>query len=87
MENIPSYISRKFGYTKPDYMHPLLEQCLKETYGVIIYQEQVLEIAKRLAGYSLGAADLLRRAMGKKVKSEMDAQREIFVNLGFQLNR
>lgn len=80
MENIPAYIARKHTKQKPNYLHPLIEPILKETYGVIIYQEQVLEIAKILAGYSLGNADLLRRAMGKKIKSEMDAQREIFIS-------
>lgn len=80
MENIPTYIACKHGDQKPDYLHPLLEQTLKETNGVIIYQEQVMEIAKILSGYSLGAADLLRRAMGKKVKAEMDAQEEMFVS-------
>lgn len=80
MDNIPTYIHRKHGDEKIIYPHPLLENTLKETYGVIVYQEQVMEIAKVLAGYSLGAADLLRRAMGKKIKEEMDQQREIFVN-------
>ncbi len=79
MENIPTYIARKHGREKPEYPHPMLEECLKETFGVIIYQEQVMEIAKILAGYSLGGADLLRRAMGKKIKAEMDAQRDMFV--------
>ncbi|MBP7709797.1 MAG: DNA polymerase III subunit alpha [Rickettsiales bacterium] len=78
MDNIPTYIRRKHGLEKIEYPHPLLEVCLKETYGVIVYQEQVMEIAKVLAGYSLGAADLLRRAMGKKIKEEMDQQRAIF---------
>ncbi len=80
MDNIPTYIRRKHGEEKIEYPHPLLEKCLAETYGVIVYQEQVMEIAKVLAGYSLGAADLLRRAMGKKIKEEMDAQRKIFVD-------
>jgi len=80
MDNIPTYIACKHGVQKPDYLHPKLEGILKETFGVIIYQEQVLQIAQVLAGYSLGAADLLRRAMGKKIKEEMDAQRELFVN-------
>ncbi|MBU6140652.1 MAG: DNA polymerase III subunit alpha [Proteobacteria bacterium] len=80
MDNIPTYIRRKHGQEKIIYPHPLLEPTLKETYGVIVYQEQVMEIAKVLAGYSLGAADLLRRAMGKKIKEEMDQQRAIFVN-------
>lgn len=79
MENIPTYIACKHNKSQPDYLHPLLKNILEETYGVIIYQEQVLEIAKVLAGYSLGKADLLRRAMGKKIKSEMDAQSEIFI--------
>lgn len=68
MENIPTYIERKQGLQEPDYLHPLLEDVLKETYGVIIYQEQVMQIAQILSGYSLGEADLLRRAMGKKKK-------------------
>src|SRR5690606_38108851 len=63
---------------KPDYMHPMLEEVLKETHGVIIYQEQVQKIAQVMGGYTLGGADLLRRAMGKKIKEEMDAQRAIF---------
>ncbi|MEZ5835186.1 MAG: DNA polymerase III subunit alpha [Geminicoccaceae bacterium] len=79
MDNIPRYIAVKHGFEEPEYLHPLLEPILKETNGVIIYQEQVMEIAKQLAGYSLGGADLLRRAMGKKIKAEMDAQRETFV--------
>lgn len=79
MDNIPTYIARKHGKEKVDYLHPLLTEVLKETYGVIIYQEQVQKIAQVLAGYTLGAADLLRRAMGKKIKSEMDAQRATFV--------
>jgi DNA polymerase-3 subunit alpha len=78
MDNIPTYIKRKHGEEKIIYPHPLLENTLKETYGVIVYQEQVMEIAKVLAGYSLGGADLLRRAMGKKIKEEMDQQRAIF---------
>jgi DNA polymerase III subunit alpha len=80
MENIPTYIRRKLGQEEIAYPHPLLEPTLKETYGVIVYQEQVMEIARVLAGYSLGAADILRRAMGKKIKAEMGLQREIFVN-------
>ncbi len=80
MENIPKYIAVKQGAEKPDYLHPKLETILKETYGVIIYQEQVMQIAQVLSGYSLGGADLLRRAMGKKIKAEMDAQRKIFVD-------
>ncbi|MDN5248147.1 MAG: DNA polymerase III subunit alpha [Wolbachia endosymbiont of Tyrophagus putrescentiae] len=80
MDNIPTYISRKHGLEKPDYIHPLLEEVLKETFGVIIYQEQVMEIARILSGYSLAEADLLRRAMGKKIKEEMDKQRELFIS-------
>jgi DNA polymerase-3 subunit alpha len=79
MDNIPSYISRKHGAEKPDYLHPSLEGILKETFGIMIYQEQVMQIAQTLSGYSLGSADLLRRAMGKKIKEEMEAQREDFV--------
>jgi len=78
MENIPSFGRRKNGEETPDYLHPSLEAVLKETYGVIIYQEQVMQIAQILAGYSLGEADLLRRAMGKKIKAEMDAQKARF---------
>lgn len=81
MDNIPTYIARKHGTEKPEYLHPLLKTVLKETFGVIIYQEQVMQIAQVLAGYSLGEADLLRRAMGKKIKSEMEAQRDIFVKM------
>ena len=80
MENIPTYIDRKQGRQEPDYLHPKLEGVLKETYGVIIYQEQVMQIAQILSGYSLGEADLLRRAMGKKKKEEMDKQRKRFVD-------
>ncbi|MEM6650590.1 MAG: DNA polymerase III subunit alpha [Pseudomonadota bacterium] len=79
MDNIPTYIDRKAGREAPDYLHPLLEEVLKETYGVIIYQEQVMQIAQILSGYSLGEADLLRRAMGKKKKEEMDKQKVRFV--------
>jgi DNA polymerase-3 subunit alpha len=80
MANIPTYNLRKHGDEKPDYIHPKLEPILKETFGVVIYQEQVMQIAQLLAGYSLGEADLLRRAMGKKIKREMAAQRERFVS-------
>ncbi len=79
MDNIPSYINRKHGTEAPDYLHPSLEGILKETFGIMIYQEQVMQIAQTLSGYSLGSADLLRRAMGKKIKEEMEAQREDFV--------
>lgn len=80
MENIPVYIARKHGRERVDTLHPMLKDVLQETYGVIIYQEQVQKIAQVMAGYTLGAADLLRRAMGKKIKAEMDAQRAIFVD-------
>ena len=79
MENIDMYIDRKFGREEVDCLHPSLVDVLTETYGVIIYQEQVMKIAQVLAGYSLGEADLLRRAMGKKKKEEMDVQRARFV--------
>lgn len=77
---VDDYIERKHGRQKVAYPHPLLESILKPTYGVILYQEQVMQIAQVLAGYSLGAADLLRRAMGKKKPEEMAKQREIFVS-------
>jgi DNA polymerase-3 subunit alpha len=80
MDNIPTYINRKHGEELVDCLHPLLEPVLKETYGVIIYQEQVMQIAQVLAGYSLGEADLLRRAMGKKDKNEMAKQKSRFVD-------
>jgi DNA polymerase III subunit alpha len=79
MEMIDTYIDRKFGRAEVDYLHPTLKEVLTETYGVIIYQEQVMKIAQILAGYSLGEADLLRRAMGKKKKEEMDVQRARFI--------
>jgi DNA polymerase-3 subunit alpha len=79
MANIPVYCARKQGEEEVEYAHPKLEPILRETFGVITYQEQVQQIARDLAGYSLGQADLLRRAMGKKIKSEMDAQRDRFV--------
>jgi DNA polymerase III subunit alpha len=80
MANIPTYCARKHGREQPEYIHPKLEPVLRETFGVIIYQEQVMDAARRLSGYSLGEADLLRRAMGKKIRSEMDAQRKRFVD-------
>jgi DNA polymerase III subunit alpha len=79
MDNIDSYVSRKHGREAPDYLHPLIQSILEETYGVIIYQEQVMQIAQTLSGFSLGEADLLRRAMGKKIKKEMAQQRSRFV--------
>ncbi len=80
MANIPVYCARKHGLEQPEYPHPLLEQVLSETHGIIVYQEQVMQAAQILSGYSLGEADLLRRAMGKKIKAEMDKQRERFVS-------
>jgi DNA polymerase III subunit alpha len=79
MDNIPSFGRRKLGTEPIDYPHALLEPILAETYGIFVYQEQVMQAAQVLAGYSLGGADLLRRAMGKKIKAEMDAQRATFV--------
>ncbi|MBF0354249.1 MAG: DNA polymerase III subunit alpha [Alphaproteobacteria bacterium] len=80
MGNIPSFIKRKHGEEEPDCLHPTLEPILKETFGIMVYQEQVMQIAQVLSGYTLGGADLLRRAMGKKNKEEMDAQRKNFVD-------
>ncbi|MGB3456394.1 MAG: DNA polymerase III subunit alpha [Litorimonas sp.] len=80
MRNIPDFIERKFGRQEIAYPHPQLEELLKETYGIIIYQEQVMEIAKILSGFSLGDADLLRRAMGKKDQAEMDRQKDKFID-------
>ncbi len=79
MANIPVYCARKLGREKVEYLHPLLEPILEQTYGIITYQEQVQQIARDMAGYTLAEADLLRRAMGKKIKSEMDAQRGRFL--------
>jgi DNA polymerase-3 subunit alpha len=79
MANIPTYCARKHGLEPSDYIHAKLEPILKETFGVIIYQEQVMRAAQILAGFSLGQADLLRRAMGKKIRKEMQAQRKDFV--------
>src|SRR5690606_15287844 len=78
MDNIPLFNDRKHGREEVEYPHPDLSQVLDETYGIIVYQEQVMQIAQLLSGYSLGEADMLRRAMGKKIKAEMDAQRERF---------
>ncbi|MGI9366867.1 MAG: DNA polymerase III subunit alpha [Rhizobiaceae bacterium] len=80
MENIPVYNARKHGEEEPDYYHEKIEGVLAETQGVIIYQEQVMQIAQILSGYSLGEADMLRRAMGKKIRSEMEIQRKRFVD-------
>ena len=80
MEWIPSYIKRKHGKEKVKFIHDDLKSILEPTYGIGIYQEQILQIAQQFAGYSLGEADLLRRAIGKKIKKELDAQREMFVS-------
>ncbi len=80
MDNIPLFGKRKSGEVPIEYPHPKLESILAETYGIFVYQEQVMQAAQILAGYSLGDADLLRRAMGKKVQAEMDAQRQRFVD-------
>ncbi|HCL62291.1 MAG TPA: DNA polymerase III subunit alpha [Rhizobiales bacterium] len=82
MDNIDSYVNRKHGREEIETLHPMIEPILKETYGVIIYQEQVMQIAQVLSGFSLGEADLLRRAMGKKIKKEMTAQKTRFVEGG-----
>lgn len=79
MDNIDSYVSRKHGREPIESLHPMIEPILSETYGVIIYQEQVMQIAQELSGFSLGEADLLRRAMGKKIKKEMAAQKSRFI--------
>lgn len=79
MDNIPKYIAIKDGKEEPDYLHPKLKPILEETFGIMIYQEQVMQAAQILAGYSLGGADLLRRAMGKKIKEAMDAEEKKFV--------
>jgi len=80
MENIPTYNARKHGEEEIESVHPTIDYLLKETQGVIVYQEQVMQIAQVLSGYSLGEADLLRRAMGKKIKAEMDQQSERFID-------
>jgi len=83
MANIPVYCERKHGKGEPEeqwYLHPKLAPILRETFGIIVYQEQVMQVAQELSGYSLGEADLLRRAMGKKIKAEMDSQRVRFVD-------
>src|SRR5260221_2001208 len=80
MDDIPKSTKLKNGEEKPDYLHPLLQPILDETFGIMVYQEQVMEIAQVLSGYTLGGADLLRRAMGKKIKSEMEAQRKTFID-------
>ena len=80
MSNIPVYNDCKNGIKEPDYIHPTLQEILKPTYGIIIYQEHVMQIAQTLAGFTAGEADILRRAMGKKKKAELDRQKENFIN-------
>ena len=84
MSNIPIYNDCKNGIKKPDYIHPNLKEILTPTYGIIIYQEQVMQIAQTLAGFTAGEADILRRAMGKKKKAELDKQKERFINGALQ---
>ena len=79
MDDIPRYLACKHGEEEVTYLHPALQPILEPTYGVMVYQEQVMQIAQTLGGYTMGGADLLRRAMGKKIKSEMDAQKTLFV--------
>ena len=79
MDLIPDFIERRHGRAPIEYPHPLLEPIARETYGILIYQEQVMQAAQILAGYTLGGADLLRRAMGKKKPEEMAKQRASFV--------
>ena len=79
MANIPTYNDCKHGKKEPDYLHPLLEEILKPTYGVIIYQEQVMQIAQKLSGFTAGEADILRRAMGKKKRQELERQKMRFI--------
>ncbi len=86
MENIPKFCSVKNGHKERERIHPLIDQILDETQGIIVYQEQVMEIARKMAGYSLGGADLLRRAMGKKIKVAMDAERPKFLDGALENN-
>ncbi|MCS7100312.1 MAG: DNA polymerase III subunit alpha, partial [Burkholderiaceae bacterium] len=79
MDLIPDFVERKHGRQRVEYLHPRIEPILAETYGVMVYQEQVMRIAQEVAGYSLGGADLLRRAMGKKKPEEMAKQRSVFI--------
>lgn len=79
MDLIPSFINRKFGREKVEYLDPRMEPVLNETYGIMVYQEQVMRVAQEVGGYTLGGADLLRRAMGKKNVEEMHRQREVFI--------
>ena len=84
MSNIPIYNDTKHGRKTPDYLHPLLEEILKPTYGVIIYQEQVMQIAQKLSGFTAGQADILRKAMGKKKRSELEKQKQNFISGALQ---
>ena len=84
MSNIPIYNDCKHGKREPDYLHPKLEEILKPTYGVIIYQEQVMQIAQALSGFTAGEADILRRAMGKKKRAELEKQKQRFVEGAFK---
>jgi DNA polymerase-3 subunit alpha len=86
MDLIPDFIERRHGRAPVEYVHPLLEGISRETYGVLIYQEQVMQAAQMLAGYTLGSADLLRRAMGKKKPEEMAKQRAVFVEGARRVN-
>ncbi len=86
MDNIPSFCNRKHGREEIKYLHTMLENVLKETYGIIVYQEQVMQIAQVLSNYSLGEADLLRRAMGKKIQKEMDMQKSRFIEGAIENN-
>ncbi len=79
MENIPEFIARKHGKNKIEYLHPIMEKALKTTYGIIVYQEQVMQLARDIAGFSLGGADILRRAMGKKKVAVMEQQKPVFI--------
>lgn len=80
MQQIPTYIKNRHNPTLVQYIHPMLEDVLKETYGCIVYQEQVMQIVQKLAGYTLGGADLLRRAMSKKKMAVMEEERKIFIH-------
>ena len=84
LDNIPAYINRKHGRESVIYMHQKLEPILSETYGIMIYQEQVQQAARDLAGYTLGSADILRRAMGKKKRAELEKQKQRFVEGAFK---
>ncbi len=79
MENIPEYIDRKFGRKEIQYLHPIMKKSLENTYGIIVYQEQVMQLARDIAGFSLGQADILRRAMGKKKQAVMDELKPLFI--------